>query len=383
MERAFIALSMTLDRLSNDDLTAIRRQTNWRQLFQTLQVEKDPKKSRENDWWGKSPFNPAERTASFHINDRGWYCHSTGQGGGVIELVQQIHPTMNCYDAARWLVEQGISGISTDSRDQVETTLKRPEAPVTSEVNEPIRQDLRSQLAADHPAFRERGIPPEILLELGAGYLDRPPRKNGCPDPMNQRLVFQIRGIQERDGGTFTPVNLGHIGRATRAQQVEEHGKWWTYRGFRKSLEVYNIDLVLNDDTALEQSAESGHLIIVEGCFDVAKLFAASIRNVVATLGAHLSPQQVDRLDFLSKIAGIDRFLIWYDRDQNGAQPNRMGVVNATELLTAHGFEVEIFDWQLQFRSRESGSVSIPDEITDPCEFSVEQLQWLRKNEVI
>ena len=377
-------MSSSSERLSNDDLTAIRQTSDWRQLFNILQIEKDPKKSREQDWWGMSPFNPAERTASFHINDRGWYCHSTGQGGGVIELVQQLHPTMSCYDAGRWLIEQGVSQVSAEARGRVEATLARSVASMeVMEENLPIRQDLRSQLETDHPAFAERGIPVEVLVELGAGYLERPPRKNERPDPINQRLVFQIRGVREGDADALAPVILGHIGRATTMEQAQQHGKWWTFAGFRKSLEIYNIDLMLHDEVAHRQTEEVGHILVVEGCFDVAKLYAAGIRNVVATLGARMSPSQVDRLDLLSEITGFDRFLLWYDRDQDGATPNGMGALHAAELLTARGFEVEVFDWRRQFRSSGRGGVSIPAEITDPCEFSVEQLRWLRQKEVI
>lgn len=374
---------MTAPHLSAANLTQIRQYADWRRLFQVLQIEKDPKKSREHDWWGKSPFSSAERTASFHINDRGWYCHSTGQGGGSIELVLQLHPEMNCYDAARWLVEHGVSHISNAARFEVEATLDPTEPVPVRDENLPIRQDLRSQLTMEHPEFAKRGIPDGVLVELGAGYLDRPPRTNGKPDPINQRLVFQIRGVEARDDGSFDSVILGHIGRATTPEQIDQHGKWWTFRGFRKSLEVYNIDLLLSDAETRQQVQTSGHVLIVEGCFDIAKLYAASIRNVVATLGTRLSPRQLDRLDLISQTLDVERFLLWYDRDQDGISPNGQGAVNAVELLTAHGFEAEVFDWQRQFQSATRGAVTIPKEITDPCEFSVDQLKWLRQRGVI
>jgi hypothetical protein len=76
-----------------EQLTHIRRSADWRRLFQVLSIEKDPTHSTEADWWGKSPFRPDEHTASFHMNDKGWYCHATHAvapgrdkpGGGVVE----------------------------------------------------------------------------------------------------------------------------------------------------------------------------------------------------------------------------------------------------------------------------------------------------------
>ena len=364
--------------LTATDLTSIRQHTNWRRLFNALQIEKDQRKSRDDDWWGKSPFKPDERTASFHINDRGWYCHATGQGGGALELVQRLHG-VNCYEAGRWLIEQGISEVVADVRRAVQArTTKSSDGDEEKAENRPIRQDLFSQLNTEHPAFAARDIPPQVLEDLGAGYRDRPPRKNGRPDPMNQRLVFQIRGLQQDPSGHMQPVILGHMGRATTAEQEQRDGKWWTYAGFKKRLELYNIDLAVLEDEAIAQTGDTDHLIIVEGCFDVAKLRTAGIHNAVATFGAHLSQAQMSRLDLISELTGVDRFLIWYDRDQDGSAPHGQGAVQAAELITRRGYEVDVFDWNRCFSSPQRSSIPIPEPITDPAEFSVQQLQWLR-----
>ena len=365
-------------RLTSDHLTQIRQNTDWRQLFEALQIEKDTNKSRDHDWWGKSPFKTDERTASFHINDRGWYCHATGHGGGVLELVQRVH-RVNCYDAGRWLLENGISQIVADVRSEVQASATKStnEEQETTD-NRPIRQDLRSQLDTEHPAFVARDIPPHVLKDLGAGYLERPLRKNGRHDPMNQRLVFQIRGVQEDQAGYMKPVILGHMGRATTAEQEKRDGKWWTYAGFKKRLELYNIDFAILEDEAISQVGSTDHLIIVEGCFDVAKLRAAGIHNAVATLGAHFSKAQLPRLDLISELTGVERFLVWYDRDQDGSSPHGQGAVQAAELIAKRGYEVEVFDWVRHFSSSQRPTIPIPAEITDPAEFSVAQLQWLR-----
>ncbi|MCB1037816.1 MAG: hypothetical protein KDD47_28540, partial [Acidobacteria bacterium] len=197
-------------RLSSDQLTSVRQNTQWRDLFSALQIEKEPKKSKDTDWWGKSPFRPQENTASFHMNSRGWYCHATGQGGGPIELVQRLHAGMSCYDAGRWLLEHGVSRIVDEVREDVAEAAATPGDPTH---NPPIRQDLRSRLVSSHSEFETRGIPPSTLEELGAGYLEREPRKNGKIDPMNRRLVFQIRSLRLNAAESLAPVVVGHMGR--------------------------------------------------------------------------------------------------------------------------------------------------------------------------
>ena len=105
--------------LNNDKLREVRSNADWRKLFDALGLKRDPHKSSADDWWAKSPFTD-ERDPSFHINDKGFYCFSTQESGGVIELVQAYfrHRTgeaLNCYNAGRWLLEQGVSIINGSS----------------------------------------------------------------------------------------------------------------------------------------------------------------------------------------------------------------------------------------------------------------------------
>ena len=129
-------------RLSPLNLNTLRQNTQWRDLFAALQIPKDSKKSKDSDWWGKSPFRPEENTASFHMNARGWYCHATGQGGGPLELLQRLYPGMSCYDAGRWLLDHGVSRIVETVREDVAATEARIDD--ESYENPPIRQDLRN-----------------------------------------------------------------------------------------------------------------------------------------------------------------------------------------------------------------------------------------------
>ncbi len=73
---------------------------------------------------------------------------------------------------------------------------------------------------------------------------------------------------------------LSHMGRATTPEQAAQKGKWWVYGGFRKSQELYHLDDLLLDPEAIAQAQETRRILLVEGCFDVAKLRAAGIKNV-------------------------------------------------------------------------------------------------------
>lgn len=108
---------------------------------------------------------------------------------------------------------------------------------------------------------------------------------------------------------------------------------------------------------------------------DVAKCVEAHIRNITATFGARLYEEQVAKL----KVLGIKHALLFYDRDKAGFE----GSTEAVELLATHDISATIFNWSQHFKTTAGVARPIPEDITDPCEFSVAQLKWLRAKRVI
>lgn len=371
--------------INNDQLREIRRNTDWKKLFEVLGLQKDEKKSTIEDWWALSPFTE-EENSSFHINDKGFYCFSSNEKGGPIELVQayfryRLNKTVNCYEAGKWLLENKVSFLP-DGSDAPEP--KRSEGKEKSEIpeeepiqqleNKPIRQSLVPLLTEQgtHPEFVRRGISKATCEYLGCGYLEK------ASGEMQGRIIFQVRGLKPKNG-VLSPVILTHIGRATSDEQEETGGKWKPYKGFLKSLEIYNIDKLLLDEDSVNQVKETGRVLVVEGCFDVAKLIEADIKNVIATFGSHLCEEQLPRLELIKERLGDIEFFFWYDRDHAG----REGQEKALELLSAKGFKCGGFDWDISFRDRKRGEVKIPDSLQDACDLSVEQLFWLRDKKII
>ena len=220
--------------IDKESLQSIRNSTDWQDVFQSLGFERS-KKSTENDWWALSPFT-SEKTPSFHINHQGWYCHSTGQGGGIIELVQKVieHRTgqaMNCYEAGRWLINQGLGHVgngghtiadSGEKKKKVPFFGKNQEAfgektdtlddsagnrePEEKKVNRPIRQTLVPGLNMEYPEIQSRGISKETCEYLGCGYLGKDSKST-----LADRIVFQVRGLQETDEKGFDSIILTHM----------------------------------------------------------------------------------------------------------------------------------------------------------------------------
>lgn len=369
--------------LNKHELEEIRRNTDLEALVSALGIQKDLKKSKPHNIWAISPFSKNEKTPSFHINkvNGRWFCFSTNQGGSVLELVMEVllkdrGLTLNSYQAANWLLENGISSLSGNPQTFSQPKVESPQNPSSEEKkNVGTKFDLVPFLSQQgtHPEFVRRGISKETCQYLGCGFLEK-----GSPS-MQGRLVFQVRGLEQASDGTLKPLILSHIGRAITPEQETSFGRWCHYAGFRKTQELYNLDKVLLDEKAITQAKESKRVLIVEGCFDVAKLTEAKVFNVVATFGAHLDKKQIPHLKLISERLGIQEFFVWFDRDKAGIE----GQIAALDMLKQSGLEGKGFPWNVRLTSLAAQkSVSIPPVIKDPCDFSVEQLRWLNSYKI-
>ena len=361
--------------IDNQALKEIRDNVDYQSLFSSLGLIKDEKRSREADWWTHSPITE-EQTPSFHmnINTGAWYCFSTHQGGGSIELIQKLIKNkgrLNCYQAGKWLIDNGISHITGEARKEMAAPLFQTARSEEKKKNKAIRQTLLKSLTqqGEHEEFKKRGISPETCSYLGCGFL---PLENS-KSSLAGRIIFQIRGIEENK-----PVILSHIGRATTEEQKNNDGKWNHYGGFSKSLELYNLDKIYTDPRALKQIEETGKLIVVEGCFDVAKILEAGIYNVVGIFGAFASDYQIELLKKQAEKLKIKNILFWMDNDKAGKTGLEKNLEGANDNNIFKGF-----NWDQEFQSIKRGNVKIPLILKDPCMMTTKQIQWFRKNKII
>ena len=361
--------------VDRDCLDQLRQTTDWKQACENLGLVFDSRRSKSDDWWGHSPF-AEDNTPSFHVMPKKgvWYCFSTKQGGGIIELVQNLKG-LNCFEAGQWLIDEGACpepDFGKEKHLDYQTKKKNTEDPKS--VNLPIRQSLLPSLSEQgtHSIFKERGISEKTCQYLGCGYLAK--GKSSLAD----RIVFQVRGLEEKLHGKLSPVILSHIGRTIDNQQIQKSGKWMFYAGFQKRLELYNIDRLLTDPEALAQVHLTGQVIIVEGAFDVAKLVEAGIKNVVAILGSELSPEILPKLELIQKHAAPKSLLLWLDRDKAG----QAGTKKTMDWLDEMGISNKKFCWEQHF-GKGVKPVVIPTNIKDPCDMSARQLLWLRAAKII
>ncbi len=366
--------------MSQEQLRQVWRNANWHRVIEVFGLEVDTfRRCKSDETWIKSPFTD-ERTASLHLSltENTFKDFSSGKGAhvGVLNFCQELlnmqGQNMNCYEVAKWMVENEISTTDIDPHRRNNNDKCSTQVPAK---NDGISVDLRKWFQADHPMLKQREVSPTTCHYLGCGFL---PEKTGrtAVSPLNGRVVFQIRGI-EKIGSKLKSIILTHTGRALSQEHEDLDGKYWSFP-FHKSLEIFNQDRLILDTSAHQQIKQYG-LILVEGFFDVAALVGAGCLNVGALMGAQITEPQIDRIKFIDSVVEVPKIMLFLDRDAAGV----LGTRKSIDLLQKNGFEVEQFDWAQLFDRTDSIPVKIPLSIQDAGDMSLKQLRWLRQQGII
>jgi hypothetical protein len=145
--------------MSREQLRQVWCNANWHRVIEVFGLEVDTsRRCRSDETWIKSPFTD-ERTASLHLSltENTFKDFSSGKGTdvGVLNFCQELlrmrGKDMNCYEVARWMVENEIS--KTDP-----TTHQQHNKDGKSSIQHPLKNneisvDLRRWLQTEHPIF--------------------------------------------------------------------------------------------------------------------------------------------------------------------------------------------------------------------------------------
>jgi len=236
-----------------------------------------------------------------------------GRGGNVIDFVA-LKEGINFRDAALLLQEWFMNGKParrprrTRPTQRVREERRETESPTaTADVEEdppnqdeevvtenpPLTFELKT-LKADHPYLAERGLDQETIQHFGLGYCTRGVLRGHVAIP-----IHNPNGELVAYAGRW-PGN-----------PPDGKPKYKLPKGFRKSLEIFNLHRALQEPDDLP-------LVIVEGFFDCFALWQAGIAKCVALMGCSMSPEQEQLLaETLPDGGTIELFL---DNDEAGHQ---------------------------------------------------------------
>lgn len=322
-----------------------------------------PLKRKGNRYWGCCPFHQ-EKTASFSVqsSEGFFYCFGCHVGGNVFKFLSMME-NVNYYEAVRMQAER--LNIPLPVAEQSPQEIAR----------ENHLKDLRrlhdmaktffhncltkTKYGADGLIYlHKRGITDDIIQEFKLGF---------APDAWDKlKVAFMKRDIpveillesglvkQQADGKKFAYDRFRNrvmIPIADDRGQVVAFGGRIIGDGEPKYLNspetaIFNKrKLLFGFDKAKQEIQRAGFALMVEGYMDVISVYAAGVRNVVASLGTAFSQEHCRKIMRL----GAELYFC-YDSDTAG----QAATVRGLSIAKSTGAVVKV--------------VSIPDG-KDPDEF--------------
>lgn len=288
-----------------------------------------------SEWACQCPFHH-EKTASCRVNDQRFHCFGCGAHGDVVDWLRGVRGVS--FPEALALISSGRAlaaprSVSTpkgrSKHSQVDT--KASMGILRANENYQVRLMLDTFGMDEVAKAYINSRFSETATRFGIGYADLGGAyQYEAMDPAYQSagLVIQDRrGVwypRYRDRITIPLTNksgdiLGFQGRKVpRPTDTDNIPKYLlppSTHAFTKKRYVYGLQW-------LDESP--AHIVVVEGVIDCIQLLDRGVKNVVSTLGCHITEEQMRILEHYTK-----RILVLFDGDKAGYQ----GAYEATKFL--------------------------------------------------
>lgn len=266
------------------DFRAVKAAVTMEQVLQHYGLLEKMKRSGDS-LSGCCPIHKGTNPTQFRvsISKNCWNCFSECKhGGNALDFVARME-NISAHGAAVKLIEWFRLNVEPPAEDEVEPeptnprpatkAVTRPQskpvapAPEENQPNKPLGFQLKD-LDAKHPYLAERGLTSETIGAFGIGHCAK--------GTMAGHISIPIHNA----GGQL----VAYCGRWP-GEPAEDTPKYKLPAGFRKAQELFNLHRAI-----LEPDDQP--LIIVEGFFDVMKLWQHGCKRVVGLMGSSLSPAQ-------------------------------------------------------------------------------------------
>ncbi|GAP62939.1 DNA primase [Ardenticatena maritima] len=292
------------------------------------------------------PFHQ-EKTPSFVVfpHTQTWRCFGAcGEGGDIFSFVMKIEG-LSFPEALRQLARE--AGVELEAPDARTSALQQQRERLRTVCETAMRlftEWLRAPEGETCRAYLERRrVSPDMVLAFGLGYapegwdtllnamlakgytqqdlLDAglviANERGSVYDRFRHRLIFPIRDVRGRV--------VGFGGRALDDEQQPKYLNSPQTLLFDKGRLLYGLDL------AKDAIRREDRVVLVEGYMDVIAAHQAGYRNVVASLGTALTPDQLRLINRFTK-----NIVLALDADTAGTEAAKRGIHAAREALARH-----------------------------------------------
>ena len=298
---------------------------------------------------GLCPFHQ-EKTPSFNVNQprQIFKCFGCGESGDVFAFLEKIEG-LTFYEALTQLAERnGIPIPKRTSFSDAETRLRTALYEMQEIAALAFVDHLRSNQGANVRAYLERrGVSMDSVESFGLGYSEasgqglvrRLQEKGFTPEQMEASGLVLRRtegnGFFDRFRGRLMfPIHnesgkiIGFGGRA----MSDEPGQPKYMNSpetpiYRKSSVLYNLH------RARDSMRKQNRAVLVEGYMDVIGVYAAGVKEAVASCGTALTQQQARALHRLAEAVVVN-----FDPDNAGANATE----KAIQILLDEGLHVRV-----------------------------------------
>ena len=308
-------------------------------------------KKKGANWMACCPFHQ-EKTPSFSVNPSKdiYYCFGCGKGGSVFSFVMEIE-RVSFPEAIKIVAEKAnvpLPALENDQRFEA----RRKEADEVIELNswaldwwEAQLESVDAGARAAREYLQKREITDETRRAFRLGYA--PDSWDGLSSHLKSRgaslaqiersglvVLKEAGGSYDRFRGRLIFPVLDAQGRAVafggRTLTAEGEPKYLNSpetAAYTKGRHLYGLHLT-RDDIRRRKFA-----ILVEGYLDLIIPFQFGVRNMAASLGTALTPEQAKLLGRFAR-----KVVVNYDGDRAGVQAAK----RAIETLLAEDFEAKV-----------------------------------------
>lgn len=334
------------------------------EIFSTARVEEvigefiSLKKSGSN-FKGLSPFSN-EKTPSFIVSPAKqiWKDFSSGKGGTVVSFLME-HEQYTYPEALTWLARRYQIEIEEDGGADPEQLKKTKEKETLFLISKKAQDFFRQQLLETQEGkniggayFREREISKESIDEFGLGYSPEQwdalaqhllaqgynfvqleaaglvvGNENRPIDRFRDRVIFPIH--------SFSGRILGFAGRILNSNK-----KTAKYLNSPETEIYHKSEILYGIYQAKQEIIRKNQCILVEGYTDVISLHQKGVKNVVASSGTALTPEQIRLIKRLTK-----NIILIYDGDNAGVKATQRSV----DLILEQDLDVRIVNLPAEY----------------------------------
>jgi DNA primase len=290
------------------------------------------------EYTGLCPFH-SEKTPSFTVNDkkRFYHCFGCGAHGDVIKFESE-QTGMSYRDAAYKIADKYSIPVPKFSKEEeIEQQESDKVLKVLSIASDYYVSKLNPEI---QDLLLKRGLTHDIIKRYNLGFSGGSgslmeyfkDKKINISDLQNSGLI-----VKRSDGKYYEffsnrimiPIrsSFGKVigfGARSIGQEMPKYINSPENLVFKKGESLYG------EDIAYSAAHKAGHVILVEGYFDVIGLYQAGFQNVVASLGTAVTQNQLNRLWRMA-----DEVIVCLDGDDAGIRASKKLLDIAIENISS------------------------------------------------